>query len=159
MIKRLLLTTALAALFCAPTQAKVDPNTFQLLETVDKYVTVKIDSGECNPLIYGYWDSRNEELGLCIDGTWDADDHDTLRHEVWHIIQLCHAPGPYLRPVMSTDKLYQLMIASQLTPKQQETISDMYPVYAEAAELEAFVIAATRSAAEIERMFISACIQ
>ena len=160
MIKRFLTSIALTLFFAAPAHAKVDPGTWQLLRTVDKYVDVQLDPDVCDPSFYGYWDSRNKELVICTHGAWDAEDHDTVRHEVWHIIQLCHTPGlKYLQPVMNNDRLFELMVRSQVTPYEEQEIIRLYPPAQRNAELEAYVMAHQMTAKEIERKFLSACIE
>ena len=160
MIKRLLTSIALAFFCVTPAHAKLDPGTWQLLRTVDKYVTVKLDPDVCTTDFYGYWDSRNKELVICTHGEWNAEDHDTVRHEVWHIIQLCHTPGvKYLQPVMSDPQLFELMVRSQVTPFEEQEIIKLYPPAQRKAELEAYVMAAQMTAKEVERKFLSACIE
>ena len=88
-MKKLLLGLLAPLMVLSPASAEVQPGTYDLIDTVDNYFTVDIDSPHCdtNLQMVGSFAPSTETLTLCPRGNVTADDHDTVRHEVWHVIQ------------------------------------------------------------------------
>ena len=85
--------------------AEVQPGTYDLIQTVKSHMTVEIDTPFCDKQegVAGAFDPKNERIVLCPRGSVDADDHDTVRHEVWHVVQYCLTPrdSKVLAPVFT----------------------------------------------------------
>ena len=146
-----------------PAMAEVQPGTYDLIQTVKAHMTVDIDTPFCDKekSVAGAFDPKNARIVLCPRGTVDADDHDTVRHEVWHVIQYCLTPrhSAVLEPVFkpgSND--WRTVILSGLSQRQINNIKDVYPVAHHNVEIEAFSVAQNLTAANISKYFTKACI-
>ncbi len=163
-MKKLLLGLIAPLMVLSPASAEVQDGTYELIETVSEHITVNIDSPHCdeNPKMAGSFAPRTETMTLCPRGHVDADDHDTVRHEVWHIIQYCvtEPDSRYLKTVFEpwSDEWYEY-IMSELSPKIVKFIKDSYPSWAWNAEIEAFAAAKGLTSTQIQRIFIKACIK
>ena len=160
--------TSITALFStcvlsiAPAVAKVDAGTPALLRTVEAHgINVALNPSRCNGAPYlGSYHSGHKTLTVCYDGRPDAQDHDTVRHEVFHAAQHCagmkrgHRYG--VVPILQGSKLTKF-INDNLTPGQISRIRSSYPANKHATELEAFAAANAYSAEEIERIFVTWC--
>ena len=76
------IATALTAcaVTVAPSLARVDAYTDNLLRTVDNSsVTVLIDPHYCDRSIYGSWNPQELELVVCTHGSVDAEDLHTAK--------------------------------------------------------------------------------
>jgi len=161
MFKSLLLAAAAAVTVAMPATAKVDPGTQQLLLTLSQHINVKINSNDCNigPKHFGSWDPNNLTMVLCTHGEVDAEDHDTVRHEAWHVVQHCLTPkGSRLVDPVFTGQEYQDVILARITNAQLQRLMTIYPPSHHASEVEAFVVAAHVDAAAIEQAFLDACV-
>ena len=158
------MTAALAAVsFALPVSAEIQPGTPQLIKTVAKHMTVVFNKGATcsNPGVVGSYQLSNKTLTLCPGLEVDADDHDTVRHEVWHAIQHClSSPGATsLEPVVEVGtKDYWNLVADNLSIKQAKFIQESYPERHWHVENEAFVAASTLTSAQIEDIFIKSCV-
>ena len=157
------LATALTAcaVTVAPSLARIDAYTDNLLRTVDNSsVTVLIDPHYCDNSIYGSWNPQELELVVCTHGSVDAEDHDTVRHEVWHIVQHCMTDrdATSLQPIFRDPQEYRDEILSRISKEKVRKIMDAYPEFMHLVEIEAFVAAATLTSQEVEAAFIKACI-
>ena len=163
MIKRLLLGAIASLAVFTPASAEIQDGTYDLIQTVQQHITVNIDSPHCdeNPYMAGSFAPRTETMTLCPRGNVTADDHDTVRHEVWHIIQYCVTPNDsrYLQTVFEPwgPEWYQYIVAV-LTPNEIAFIKESYPSYAWNAEIEAFAIAKSTTATSLKQHFIKACL-
>ena len=161
LFKSLGLAASATLLAVAPALAKIDPGTTRLLQTVDEYVTVKVDPTECTTDFYGYWSPSTLELVLCTHGSVDGEDHDTVRHEVWHIVQHCLTPktSRTLQPVFKDPEAYKQEILSRISKGDLQRVLRMYPPRMHYSEVEAFVVASTLTADEIREAFTKACVE
>ena len=162
-MKKLLLGLLAPLMVLSPASAEVQDGTYDLIQTVKQHVTVNIDSPHCdeNPNMAGSFAPRTEVMTLCPRGHVDADDHDTVRHEVWHIIQYCltEPNSRYLQTVFEpwSDEWYE-HIMSELSPRTVAFIKESYPSWAWNAEFEAFSIAKSMTSSQLEQMFTKACL-
>ena len=160
MIKSLLGAGLALISLVTPAYSKIDPGTTQLLNTVDKYITIKMDPPKCDKeKFYGSWQPSTQTLTICTHGTVDAEDHDTVRHEVWHIIQGCVSPTAKLTPVIKIKADFKEHILDNITPANLRAIKDLYPEHHHMVEIEAHVIANELTAAQIEAHFIKFCVK
>ena len=156
------LTAALIAAVATtmPALARVDPGTSQLLQTVDATsVTVVMNDRECDKgNYYGSWNRRTLVLRLCTFGEVDAEDHDTVRHEVWHIIQQCTHPD-FSHPVpVFTGNDYEDYILANISARDLQRILKSYPKAHQVVEVEAFVAANQLTSSDIEQVFKERCL-
>ena len=163
-MKKLLLGLLAPLMVLSPASAEVQDGTYDLIQTVSEHITVDIDTPHCdeNPNMAGSFAPAKWVVTLCPRGDVDADDHDTVRHEVWHVIQYCITPtdARYLRTVIEPHTAeWQEYVLDHLSPRQIKFIQDSYPHYAWSAEIEAFSAAQTLTASEIQELFIKACIK
>ena len=159
-----LITAALAAVsFALPVSAEIQPGTYDLIGTVSDHLTVQFNTDSCSePGIVGSYMLTNKTLTLCPGLEVTADDHDTVRHEVWHAIQHCLGdPNSYsLTPVFKPNSPdWWKYVGADLTVATAGHIRDSYPKSAWDIEYEAFVMADTLTSSEIEGLFIKACVQ
>ncbi len=162
-MKRLLVALAATVSCLNPAMAEVQPGTYDLIQTVKQHMDVHIDVPFCDdkPDMAGAFDPRNERIVLCPRGDVNADDHDTVRHEVWHVIQYCLTPSNsrVLSPVFEPGtKEWRTVILDRLPQRQVDTIKDVYPVAHHNVEIEAFSVARNLTAKQISKYFIKACI-
>ena len=166
MIKNIFAAVAAVAMAVTPAAARVDAGTLALINTVDDSdIDLRIDSPYCaqNPGVYGVYRSRGlqRQLILCPGETVDADDHDTVRHEVAHAIQHCinASRGTHRNTPIVNDP--QKLIATALEVLGQERVEYIQSVYHRAhwlVEIEANLMAHLFTAAEIEKMFEENCL-
>ena len=140
------LLAGLAACFTAlPSFSSVDPGTVALLELVESYgVNVRFHTGICDGTKGGSFKviKGTPILTLCpTDG--GANDHNTVRHEVWHYIQYCRTPhtSTVLTPLLKDQQNYAEFISYSLSGFTIERIRSDYPDDHELVELEAFAAA------------------
>ena len=157
------MTAALAAVsFALPVSAEIQPGTQNLLKTVSQHLTVVYNQGTCdNPGVSGSYKSTNKTLTLCPGLEVTADDHDTVRHEVWHAIQHClmkdKNAGLAAVIIKDTPEWWKY-VGSNLTVAQAQWIQKSYPKSHWDVEYEAFVMANNLSSSEIEGLFLKACV-
>ena len=149
------------ALSVSPVDAKVDSHTYELLQTVQELgFDVHINSKQCKRGHAGLFIPSNESIHLCKGkGRASADDHDTVRHEVWHIVQYCGTPqtASALIPYTRDKDLFLERINDSLSNSQIDHVLESYPDNVEIVELEAFAAAEALSAKQIERILIQEC--
>ena len=160
MIKKLLSAFAVACVTAAPAMAKVDPGTPDLLNTIDDHVNVQYNTTECDTgEFYGYYNRRTNKMLLCYEGVPDAEDHDTARHETWHVIQHCVSPdAKTLQPIFDTPETFKEHVLPYISAAEVVNIMEGYPEHAHNAEIEAFVMANVLTAEEVENAFVKACL-
>ena len=145
----------------APAVAKVDAGTPALLRTVEAHgINVALNPSRCDGASYlGSYHSGHKTLTVCYDGRPDAQDHDTVRHEVFHAAQHCAGMkrGSTIR-CCTYPQGAQLteFINDNLTPSQIRAIRSSYPANKHATELEAFA-ASAYTAEEIGRIYTTWC--
>ena len=159
MIKRLLTAIAAASITVAPALAKVDPGTADMLDTIDNHVLVQYNTKECDGSFYGYYDRKNNKMLLCFEGEPDAEDHDTVRHETWHVIQHCLTPAnSMLEPVFDTPEKFHEHVLPYISTAELVEIMQAYPKRSHEVEIEAFVMANILTAEQVEDAFVEACL-
>ena len=157
------MTAALAAVsFALPVSAEIQPGTYNLLDTVSDHLTVQYNTGSCDePGVSGSYRSTNRTLTLCPGLEVTADDHDTVRHEVWHAIQHClmedNQAGLDVVITKNTPDWWK-HVGSNLSVAQAKWIQEAYPESHWDIEYEAFVMANTLSSSKIEELFLKACV-
>ena len=161
-IKPLLLVTALIVSTCVPAFAKKDPGSEQLLNTVREHITVHVNPERCDTgEFYGSYHWIKKVLTLCIQSPATSNDHNTLRHEVWHVVQSCLTPAnsKYLHTVMDVDqKEWHTHVLSSISASVLTHIQEDYPKTHWDAEIEAYSTAKTFTSAQIESFFKDACL-
>ena len=162
-MKRLLVALAATISCLNPAMAEVQDGTYDLIQTVKAHMTVHIDTPFCDEQTgaAGAFDPKNERIILCPRGDVNADAHDTVRHEVWHVIQYCLTPSNtnVLAPVFEPGtEEWRTVILDGLSQRQIDKIKDVYPVAHHNVEIEAFSAAKNLTAKQISKYFIKACI-
>ena len=164
MIKKLLLAAIAAAATFMPVMAEVQPGTASLLETVEENgILVTINHDECltNGANGQYrWLGFQREIRLCPGRTVDANDHNTVRHEVIHAIQHCvnAARRTSTDTPIIADPDQLLSFASQhLTIQEIEWIQNVYERDQWLTEIEAFAGAKAYTSSELEEIFLNVC--
>ncbi|UAW01056.1 hypothetical protein STIP28_14 [Synechococcus T7-like virus S-TIP28] len=148
MIKSLIAALALSTL-CIP---QVEASTYteqDLLNTFkDMGGRYYIDSEICDRYKGIFGAHQRGVIHLCTQphGRDVAEWNDTIRHEVWHVVQMCNE-GPITKNAVS-------MID---TARRNGWKPENYPPSAWHKEAEAHYVAATRSAEEIRNGLIKAC--
>ena len=147
------LLAGLAATFTAlPVLSRVDPGTADLLHLVDSYgVDVRFNTSKCDGSNHGSFGVRNSTpiLTLCLDkNNVTPEDHDTVRHEVWHYVQYCATPSTstVLHPLLKDRQKHAELVSFGLSGFTVERIRDDYRDDHERVELEAFAAAELFSA-------------
>jgi len=158
------LLAGLAACFTAiPAMARLDDGTYDLLKLVESYgVDIRFNTAVCDPYTYGSFKVTKglPILSLCIDpDNITADDHNTVRHEVWHYIQYCKTPASstVLHPLLKDRTKYNELIHYGLSGSTIERIRTDYPDDYESVELEAFAAAELLSAKFIGEKVVDHC--
>ena len=161
MIRKLLMGLLAPIALATPALATIQPGTGPLLQRVSEDYTVDINPKECNVRnIDGSFRPHENLIVICTDPSgWDANDHDTVRHEVWHVIQHCtRLPGEYtLQPVIRTNPEWQNYVMSRLSTERYSWILENYPSDHWKAEMEAFVMAEYLTSSQIEQLYVKAC--
>ena len=162
MIKYLL--AGLAACFTVlPATARLDDGTYDLLQLVDNYgVDIRFNTSTCDGSKAGSFKVTKglPILSLCINpDNITADDHNTVRHEVWHFIQYCKTPvsSTVLHPLLKDRTEYNELIQYGLSGFTIERIRSDYPDDHELVELEAFAAAEVLSAKFIGEQVVNHC--
>ena len=164
MIKRIALAAIAAAACIMPAAAEIQPGTASLLETVEEngiLVTVNHDDCLTNGANGQYrWLGFQREIRLCPGRTVDADDHNTVRHEVIHAIQHCvnAARGTSTdTPIIdNVDELFAFA-SDHLTTQEIKWIQHMYDRSQWLTEIEAFAGARAYTSSELEDLFLDTC--
>ena len=162
MIKYLL--AGLAACFTVlPATARIDPDTVDLLNLVESYgVDVRFNTATCDGSKAGSFKVTRgiPILSLCVDSdNVTANDHDTVRHEVWHYLQYCRTPvsSTVLHPLLKDRTKYNELIHYGLSGFTIERIRSDYPDDHERVELEAHAAAELLSAKFIGEQVVNHC--
>ena len=166
MFNKILSAVTAVAMTAAPSFARIDAGTRDLINTVDASdITVQIDSQYCidNPGFHGVYRYHGfkRQLILCPGGEVDADDHNTVRHEVWHAIQHCVnvGRGTDLDYPVNDDHAQVVEDArTLLDPKYFQFIMNSYPEEVWLSEFEANIAAYLFDAEELEDMFKKVCL-
>ena len=148
MIKALIATLALSTL-CIP---QVQASTYTENDLLDTFKgmggKVYIDSELCTKYRGAYGIQSGATIHLCTEPHEGntAEWKDTIRHEMWHVVQMCNE-GPITRHA-----------AAMISDAHEEGWTEGgYPPSVWHIEAEAHYVAATRSAEEIRTGLIKAC--
>ena len=165
MIKQILAALAGLAL-CAPIQARVEDGTKPLLEIMDSSgILVAYNTSDCRDGNYlGVYRHRGMQRAmiLCPGATVDAEDHMVVRHEVIHAIQHCvnvMRQTPMNSPVIDDHETFVRFVKSHLSQEAIDWIYETYPRAHWNVELEAFAGANAYTSAELEELFLKACVR
>ena len=163
MFKKLLVGLVSSLAFAMPAVATVQPGTGPLLQALDDHTEFSVHHNTvlCKRGMDGSFRPYTGVVTICTDtDRWDANDHDTVRHETWHVIQHClRQPGhTKLQPVVTPGTTeWREYVLSNLTPELHNFIISEYPPTHHAVELEAFAMAGTLSSSQIHELFVKAC--
>jgi len=165
MIKKLLMAAIAAAATFMPVMAAVQPGTTSLIETMEENgILVTFNHTDCktNGANGQYrWLGFQREMRLCPGDTVDALDHNTVRHETIHAIQHCVnvARGTNTdTPIVNEVEEFKAFVEAYLSPEDIAWVMEVYDESQWLTELEAFAGAEAFTAAELEEMFLSACV-
>ena len=165
MIKRILMAAIAAAASIMPVGAEVQPGTSSLLETIQSNgIVVTINHTDCaTDDAHGQyrWVGFQRELRLCPGETIDAQDHNTVRHEVIHAIQHCvnMARGTAENdPIIIDEEDFKAFVRRNLSQDMIDRIFEVYERDHWLVELEAFAGANAYTATELEDLFLQACV-
>lgn len=156
-----------AAWFMAmPTLARIESGTADLLRLVQSKGVTLVHNGEhCSNGISGMFRASTKTLIVCSNpsGVMTANDHDTVRHEVWHYLQMCvtlrrNLQHRGLTTVAQTSDEYRKFVQNGLTPDNISSIRSTYtnPRH-HAVELEAFSASRTLTAEQIGTLVYKYC--
>lgn len=92
-LRNIVLAAVAAVSTILPAQARIEAGTKPLLDTLHQHgFIVNIDNQDCDGSILGAYRTiglKYREMLLCPNGTVDAIDHSTVRHEMTHVLQHC----------------------------------------------------------------------
>ena len=162
-MKRLLIALAAVLLTPLSVEAKVDPNTRNLINTVEShgfdvlYDPVK-DCGMGN--VGGLIDFDHKYIALCLTDRTIADNHDTVRHEAVHLAQYCATKRrgyDYLAPLIDSRTKLSDFVEAVLPDQEIVAIKSMYTRDRWLPELEAAAVARYYSADWVSRLVNKWC--
>ena len=164
MLKRIVIAAVAAAACIMPVQAEVQRGTSRLIETLeDSGVVVTVNPRSCktDSAAGSYrWVGFQREITLCVGRSFDAGDHDTVRHETVHAIQHCVNAARRTstdNPIIDDPDTFINFIEENLTPNEIEWIKSVYRESQWLTELEAFAGAKAYTSSELEALFLEAC--
>ena len=149
-------TIAQAALFLAainlgvlPVSATWDPNTGDLVRTIEKHGYV-VAIEDCDPGIMGWMNPGKKKMVICNGADLsNPETHDTVRHEGWHIVQACKAGPGSLDPVLTKREDFVQFVEGGLPQQTIDMVIRTYPQDRHAIELEAWTAARVLSADQV----------
>ena len=155
------LSTAVTAVLLSftPAFARIESGTGDLLRLVASYgVEVNSSSQLCGNGVEGMFIHNPPAIHICHNGRPGVQDHDTVRHEVWHFLQSCKTPkgAKALRPFFDR-RAYVALVDSALTRERQAWILHNYHERFAATELEAFAAAKNLTAEHIATYIRQSC--
>ena len=164
--KKILGALAGCALAIAPVSATIDEGTPDLLKTIDESgIKLTFNSPEyCDDGQYlGVYVHRGMQraLALCPGETVDPIDHAVVRHEVWHAIQHCFnvVRGTSLNtPIQDDIPTLMASVKEHLDDTYIQLVQENYDRSQWLLELEANVAMVALTAAEIQELFLVACV-
>ena len=168
LIKSLLGALGAAALSASPALARVESNTGELLKHISKAGVEVLINKNCNHRgggylgMYQYTSNLSQaRVTLCPGDTVDAEDHETVRHEVMHVIQSCvnlRRGTPPNTPVLDYDDLVK-RVNSTVPSYDVDHIHSTYPQEKWAVEYEAFYAEYAFTATDLIELFDKACMK
>lgn len=96
-LRNLVIAAVAAVSTILPAQARVDPDTDTMLATINSNgIAVTFNTKDCKVhrihgayITVGHGGGQRRELVLCTSGEFDAQEHETARHEMMHVLQHC----------------------------------------------------------------------
>ena len=165
-MKRLLAAAFAALSIAVPVEARIDPNTDDLLTAMESDgIEVAVNSKRCERNnIHGSFSFRPRTgwrlLTLCPGLSVDAIDHSTIRHEAVHAAQYCmnkRRGTDYRTPLLDDPVRFQQEVFAQLYVSEIEGIHRVYDKADWEVEYEAFLYERTMTAAQILELYKDAC--
>ena len=150
LLRKLLAATVAASALAVPAVARVDAGTPALIRTAELHgASFLYNSERCGGTFAGLFERAQKRITVCYK-TADANAHDTVRHEVWHLIQHCAAKkrGTPFKPVASVSDL-NTFVEATLPDHMIVRIKNLYPKHQHLTELEAFAAAEAYSAEQM----------
>ena len=140
-----------------PVLARVDAGTPDLIRSIES-VGYTVSFGKCEQGISGYFSPYEKAIVICDHADpADADTHDTVRHEAWHLYQHCTTPGG-LDPIHSSKREFVSFVEGNLPQQTIEFVMRVYPQERHAVELEAFTAARVLTARQIGEAIETYCL-
>lgn len=163
-ITSLFAAAASLAVSAAPALSRVEPNTGDLLNLLEKSgVRVTYNHPQhCDGTHYGTYmfAGLQRQMNLCPEDTIDAVDHLTVRHETWHAIQHCVNVGrgtPANTPVQQDINELADVVNSTLPAETVDFIKQTYSEDHLLVEFEAFTAAEVFTATELMEIYTKVC--
>ena len=165
MIKKLIALAGAACFSALPSHARIETGTGDLLRQMDS-LGVNVKEGtqaNCKGAmgLISLAGRNNISIDICFKDTPTANDHDTVRHEAWHLVQYCsmltRGGGTRLPSYYQDRDEYIQFVHSNLNGDTIERISRMYPSHQHVAEFEAFAAAKAFTAVEIGSILRKTC--
>ena len=165
MIKKLMALAGAVCFSALPSHARIERGTGDLLRLMDRY-GVNVSEGSAancrGAMGLISFKPGKVSVDICFSGTPTAKDHDTVRHEAWHLIQYCKmvhsgVPSKGLPTVITNRNEYIQFVQTHLNNTTIERIRSIYPTYQHGAELEAFAAARAYTANEIAHKMRITC--
>lgn len=160
---KILLCAAVAVVSTVlPAQAKVDRGTNGLLDTLNNHgFVISVDSDDCptDGSILGSYRSQGlmyREMLLCPNGTVDAIDHSTVRHEMTHVLQHCvniQRGTDRDTPIVNDDEQLAKLVNTYVPSDVVTFIKNTYPQNRWKVEFEAQYAELVYTADELVEMF------
>ena len=165
-IQKSLTALAAVALSAGPVNARIEHNTGELLEHIsDRGVEVIIGTNECTGHFLGRYQFTSNlsqaRMTLCPGDVVDAEDHETVRHEVMHVIQSCinyHRGTALNTPVLDIPDLIEAVNAN-VPYYDVDTIHSSYPRDQWYVEYEAYLAEYIFTADDLIELFDDACME
>ena len=165
MIKQLIALAGAACFSALPSHARIESGTGDLLRLMDRY-GVNVSEGtaaNCRGAMgLISFKPGDVSVDICFSGTPTASDHDTVRHEAWHLVQYCTminngVPSRSLPTVITDRNEYIQFVQTHLSNTAIERIRSVYPSHQHGAELEAFAAANAYTANQIAHTMRLTC--
>ena len=166
-IKSLVGALGAAALTATPALARIESNTGELLEHIsERGVEVVISTKECGTgRFLGRYQFTNNlsraRITLCPGDVIDAEDHETVRHEVMHVVQSCvnlRRGTSFDTPVIAYNELVEL-VNKYVPDYDVDLIHSTYPRHQWPVEYEAYLAEYTLTATDLIEIFDDHCMK
>ena len=162
MFKRILAAVAASVAISVPALARIETGTPNLIRTAERYgATFSYNPSRCNNSGFnGLYRLNDRHIILCYRGRADANDHDTVRHEVFHFVQHCAARRRNVKgltPLSINSQLRNRWIRQTLDDDRIVKIKSAYPRTHWIVELEAFAAAQHYTSAQLSSLITKWC--
>ena len=160
LFKPILTLFAVALAAAAPVSARREAGTIPLLTTIEnKGVTVRYDPPECTSDYRGMYFPMRHEMWLCTGMAQrkSHDDHDTVRHEAWHLLQHCRHGGPHLKTFYTDRAVFTDLVNQHVSVSIYRFYSRLYTGAHRLVELEAHAASKAFTSAQIDQLIQRYC--